>query len=67
MGTRTEEEKLALGSSDLKFLLTTFGIRYASQGKLHKTGISTLAKFTVLAASEDDLKEVLKPSYIASE
>ena len=63
MGTLTEEEKLALGSSDLKFLLTTCEIKSTSQGKLFETGVNTLAKFAAFVASEDDLKEVLKTNF----
>ena len=40
MGTLTEEEKLALGSSDLKFLLTTCEIKSASQAKLFEAGVN---------------------------
>ena len=63
METLTEEEKLALGSSDLKFLLTTCEIKSASQGKLFEAGVNTLAKFVAFVASEDDLKEVLKTDF----
>ena len=63
MGTLTEEEKLALGSSDLKFLLTTCEIQPASQGTLFEAGVNTLAKFAAFVASEADLKEVLKSNF----
>ena len=63
MGALTEEEKLALGSSDLKFLLTSCEIKSASQGKLFEAGVNTLAKFAAFVASEDDLKEVLKTDF----
>ena len=51
----TDEEKLELGSSDLKFLLTTREIKAASQGTLFEAGVNTLAKFAAFVASKDDL------------
>ena len=58
MGTLTEEEKLALGSSDLRFLLTTCEIKPASQGALFEAGVNTLAKFAAFVASETDLTQL---------
>ena len=53
----TEEEKLALGASDLKFLLTTCEIKTASQATLFEAGVNTLANFAAFVTTETDLKD----------
>ena len=56
----TEEEKLAKGSSDLRFLLTSHGVASATQAELYRNGINSLAKFAAFVSGEADLKTVLK-------
>ena len=55
----TEEEKLAKGSSDLRFLLTSHGVASATQAELYHNGINSLA----FVSGEADLKTVLKDSF----
>ena len=54
-------ESLAMGSSDLRFLLSSHNVDEISQAKLFENGIDTLAKFTAFVTSEEETK-VLKAS-----
>ena len=52
-----------MGSSDLRFLLSSHNVDELSQAKLFKNGIDTLAKFAAFVTSEDELTKVLKASF----
>ena len=56
-------ESLAMGSSDLRFLLSSHNVDELSQAKLFENGIDTLAKFAAFVTSEDELTKVLKASF----
>ena len=56
-------ESLAIGSSDLRFLLSSHNVDEPSQAKLFENGIDTLAKFAAFVTSEDELTKVLKASF----
>ena len=56
-------ESLAIGSSDLRFLLSSHNVDELSQAKLFENGIDTLAKFAAFVTSEDELTKVLKASF----
>ena len=56
-------ESLAMGSSDLRFLLSSHNVDELSQAKLFENGIDTLAKFAAFVTSEDQLAKVLKASF----
>ena len=52
-----------MGSSDLRFLLSSHNVDELSQAKLFGNGIHTLAKFAAFVTSEDELTKVLKASF----
>ena len=52
-----------MGSSDLRFLLSSHNVDELSQAKLFENGIDTLAKFAAFVTSEDELTKVLKASF----
>ena len=56
-------ESLAIGSSDLRYLLSSHNVDELSQAKLFENGIDTLAKFAAFVTSEDELTKVLKASF----
>ena len=56
-------EALAMGSSDLRFLLSSHNVDELSQAKLFENGIDTLAKFAAFVTSEEELTQVLKASF----
>ena len=56
-------EALAMGSSDLRFLLSSHNVDELSQSKLFENGIDTLAKFAAFVTSEEELTKVLKASF----
>ena len=56
-------ELLAIGSSDLRFLLSSHNVDELSQAKLFENGIDTLAKFAAFVTSEEELTKVLKASF----
>ena len=56
-------ESLAIGSSDLRFLLSSHNVDELSQAKLFENGIDTLAKFAAFVTSEEELTKVLKASF----
>ena len=56
-------ELLAMGSSDLRFLLSSPNVDELSQAKLFENGIDTLAKFAAFVTSEGELTKVLKASF----
>ena len=56
-------ESLAIGSSDLRFLLSSHNVDELSQAKLFGNGIDTLAKFAAFVTSEEELTKVLKASF----
>ena len=55
-------KKLALGSSELWFLLVHHKVSDEIQGELYQNGIDTVAKFAASAIDEADLKAMLKDS-----
>ena len=62
MAALTLEQKLELGASDLRFLLTNHGIQDAHQGALFEAGVDTMAKFAFVTTAAD-LVEVLKKEF----
>ena len=50
---------LAMGSSDLRFLLSSHNVEELSQAKLFENGIDTLAKFAAFVTSEEELTRTL--------
>ena len=56
-------EKLGLGASDLRFLLTNHGIKDDHQGALFYAGVDTMAKFAAFVTTAADLVEVLKKEF----
>ena len=56
-------EKLAKGSSDLRFLLTNHGVKDDHQGKLYDSGIDTLAKFAAFVTTARELADLLKSEF----
>ena len=56
-------ESLAIGSSDLRFLLSSHNVDELSQAKLLENGIDALAKFAAFVTSEEELTKVLKASF----
>ena len=63
MAALTLEQKLELGASDLRFLLTNHGIQDAHQGALFEAGVDTMAKFAAFVTIAADLVEVLKKEF----
>ena len=63
MAALTLEQKLELGASDLRFLLTNHGIQDAHQGALFEAGVDTMAKFAAFVTTAADLVEVLKKEF----
>ena len=63
MAALTLEQKLELGASDLRFLLTNHGIQDARQGALFEAGGDTMAKFAAFVTTAADLVEVLKKEF----
>ena len=57
-------ESLAMGSWDLRFLLSSHNVDELSLSKLFENGIDTLAKFAAFVTSEDELTKVLKASFV---
>ena len=57
------EQKLELGASDLRFLLTNHGIQDAHQGALFEASVDTMAKFAAFVTTAADLAEVLKKEF----
>ena len=57
------EDKLAKGSSDLRFLLTNHGVKDDHQGKLYDCGIDTLAKFAAFVTTARELADLLKGEF----
>ena len=55
-------KKLALGSSELWFLLVHHKVLDEIQGELYQNGIDAVAKFAASAIDEADLKAMLKDS-----
>ena len=51
MAALTLEQKLELGASDLRFLLTNYGIQDANQGALFEAGVDTMAKFAAFVTT----------------
>ena len=56
-------EALAIGSSDIRFLLSSHSVDQLSQAKLFENGIDTLAKFAAFVTSEEELTKVLKSDF----
>ena len=56
-------ESLAIGFSDLRFLLSSHSVNELSQAKLFENGIDTLATLAAFVTSEDELTKVLKASF----
>ena len=54
-------ESLAMGSSDLRILLSLHNVEELSQAKLFEN--DTLAKFAAFVTSEDELTRVLKANF----
>ena len=63
MAALTLEQKLELGASDLRLLLTNHGIQDAHQGALFEAGVDTMAKFAAFVTTAADLVEVLKKEF----
>ena len=63
MAVLTLEQKLDLGASDLRFLLTNHGIKDDRQGALFEAGVDTMAKFAAFVTTATDLVEVLKKEF----
>ena len=63
MAVLTLEQKLDLGASDVRFLLTDHGIKDARQGALFEAGVDTMAKFAAFVTTAADLVEVLKKEF----
>ena len=63
MAVLTLEQKLDLGASDLRFLLTNHGIKDDHQGALFEAGVDTMAKFAAFVTTAADLVEVLKKEF----
>ena len=63
MAALTLEQKLELGASDLRFLLTNHGIQDAHQGAPFEAGVDTMAKFAAFVTTAADLVEVLKKEF----
>ena len=63
MAVLTLEQKLDLGASDLRFLLTNHGIKDDRQGALFEAGVDTMAKFAAFVTTAADLVEVLKKEF----
>ena len=63
MAVLTLEQKLDLGASDLRFLLTNHGIKDDHQGALFEAGVDTVAKFAAFVTTAADLVEVLKKEF----
>ena len=61
MAALTLEQKLEVGASDLRFLLTHHGIQDAHQGALFEAGVDTMAKFAAFVTTATDLVE---PRYL---
>ena len=59
----TLEQKLELGASDLRFLLTNHGIKDTHQGSLFEAGVDTMAKFAAFVTTAADLADVLKKEF----
>ena len=56
-------EKLTLGASDLRFLLTNHGIKDDRQGALFYARVDTMAKFAAFVTTAADLAEELKKEF----
>ena len=56
-------KKLALGSSELRFLLVHHKVSDKIQGEQNQNGIDSVAKFAASATDEADLKAMLKDSF----
>ena len=56
-------ESLAIGSSDIRFLLCSNKVEELSQAKLFENGMDTLAKFAAFVTSEEELTRVLKANF----
>ena len=63
MAVLTLEQKLDLGASDLRFLLTNHGVKDDHQGALFEAGVDTMAKFAAFVTTAADLVEVLKKEF----
>ena len=63
MAALTLEQKLEMGASDLRFLLTNHGVQDAHQGALFEAGVDTMAKFAAFVTTAADLVEVLKKEF----
>ena len=59
----TLQQKLDLGASNLRFLLTNHGIKDDHQGALFHEGVDTMAKFAAFVTTAADLVEVLKKEF----
>ena len=59
----TLQQKLDLGASDLRFLLTNHGVKDARQGSRYEAGVDTMAKFAAFVTTAADLVEVLKKEF----
>ena len=56
-------KKLALGGSELRFLLVHHKVSDEIQCELYQNGIDSIAKFAASATDEADLKQMLKDSF----
>ena len=56
-------KKLALGGSELRFLLVHHKVSDEIQCELYQNGIDSVAKFAASATDEADLKQMLKDSF----
>ena len=56
-------DSLAMGSSDLRFLLSSHNVEELSQAKLFDNGIDTMAKFAAFVTSEEELTRVLNANF----
>ena len=55
--------RLALGGSELRFLLVHHKVSDEIQCELYQNGIDSIAKFAASATDEADLKQMLKDSF----
>ena len=56
-------KRLALGGSELRFLLVHHKVSDEIQCELYQNGIDSIAKFAASATDEADLKQMLKDSF----